>query len=113
MKLAFHALCLTYFRLRASESVQYFQFDQSGNMFVFGPGAGFSGPSLKVEPGFEMSETSQENLFQSHLNESAQGETSEVSAVKCEVSSEKSQGISNSTGIKRFLAINISCLECS
>ena len=25
-------------------------------MYVYGPGSGFSGPSVKVEPGFEMSE---------------------------------------------------------
>ena len=43
-------------RLIASESVQYFQFDVKGNMYVYGPGSGFSGPSVKVEPGFEMSE---------------------------------------------------------
>ena len=32
--------------------VQYFQFDKDGNMFVFEPGSGFSGPAMKVEPGF-------------------------------------------------------------
>ena len=42
--------------MAASESVQYFQFDQDGNMYVFRPGSGFSGPSVKVEPGFEMAE---------------------------------------------------------
>ena len=40
----------------ASESVQYFQFDQDGNMYMFRPGSGFTGPSVKVEPGFEMAE---------------------------------------------------------
>ena len=44
------------FSLVASESVQYFQFDKGGNMFVFEPGSGMSGPSLKVEPGFELHE---------------------------------------------------------
>ena len=34
-----------------SEDVQYFQFDQSGNMYVFEPGAGFSGVCKKVSPG--------------------------------------------------------------
>ena len=43
-------------RLRASQDVQYFQFDEFGNMFVFQPGSGFSGPSVKVQPGFEMHE---------------------------------------------------------
>ena len=37
--------------LAAPESVQYFQFDSEGNMFVFEPGAGCSGPSRLVEPG--------------------------------------------------------------
>ena len=45
-----------FFRLVASELVQYFQFDQNGNMFVFRLGSGFSGPSVKVEPGFDMQE---------------------------------------------------------
>ena len=39
------------FRLIASESVQYFQFDKEGNMYVFAPGAGFSGESKIVRPG--------------------------------------------------------------
>ena len=34
-----------------SEDVQYFQFDCSGNMYVFKPGAGMSGIAQKVEPG--------------------------------------------------------------
>ena len=42
--------------MHASESVQYFQFDQEGNMFVFEPGSGFSGPSVKVQAGFEFHE---------------------------------------------------------
>ena len=37
-----------------TESVQYFQFDKEGNMYVFEPGAGFSGESVWVEPGFEV-----------------------------------------------------------
>ena len=45
--------------MAASESIQYFQFDSTGNLFVFEPGAGCSGPCVKVEPGFEMSEISQ------------------------------------------------------
>ena len=51
------------FRLRSSGSVQYFQFDESGNMFVFKPGSGFSGPCVKVEPGIEIVDTMQESLF--------------------------------------------------
>ena len=34
-----------------SESVQYFQFDKEGNMFVFPPGSGFSGKPRLVKPG--------------------------------------------------------------
>ena len=52
-----------YFSLKCSEDVQYFQFDKDGNMFVFKPGSGFSGPSVKVEPGFEIGECTQYSLF--------------------------------------------------
>ena len=38
--------------------MQYFQFDSSGNMYVYEPGSGFSGPSVKVNPGFELAEVS-------------------------------------------------------
>ena len=55
----------------ASEDVQYFQFDEQGNMFVFQPGAGFTGPSLKVQPGFDMKEVT---------------ELSQKLSVSCEVS---------------------------
>ena len=63
-----NVLCFIFlllFRLRASESVQYFQFDTNGDMYVYGPGSGFSGPCLKVEAGFEMGEASGESLFNS------------------------------------------------
>ena len=43
--------------------MQYFQFDSEGNMYIFQPGSGFSGPSVKVEAGFEMEKYSQEDLF--------------------------------------------------
>ena len=46
-------------RLAASEDVEYFQFDQDANMFVYQPGSGFSGPSVKVEPGFDVNEVKQ------------------------------------------------------
>ena len=42
-----------------SESVQYFQFNAEGNLFVYEPGAGFSGNCVRVEPGFEMHDVSQ------------------------------------------------------
>ena len=47
--------------------MQYFQFDSSGNMFIFAPGSGFSGPAVKVEPGFELSEV--QNVTQSLVHE--------------------------------------------
>ena len=37
-----------------SESVQYFQFDSEGNMFVYPAGAGFSGEPHLVRPGDEI-----------------------------------------------------------
>ena len=40
-----------YYRLVCLEDVQYFQFDEQGNMFVYQPGAGFSGICKKVAPG--------------------------------------------------------------
>ena len=38
----------------ASESVQFFQFDQQGNMYVFEPGAGCTGNATLVKPGDEL-----------------------------------------------------------
>ena len=34
--------------------MQYFQFDKDGNMFVFEPGAGFSGNCQVVKPGEDL-----------------------------------------------------------
>ena len=39
----------------ASEDVQYFKFDSEGNMFVYEPGARFSGDCHLVSPGDELS----------------------------------------------------------
>ena len=36
-------------------------------MFIFAPGSGFSGPAVKVEPGFELSEV--QNVTQSLVHE--------------------------------------------
>ena len=36
-----------------SESVQYFQFNNEGNMYIFEPGAGFTGECKWVDVGFE------------------------------------------------------------
>ena len=37
-----------------SETTQFFQFDQEGNMYVFAPGAGCTGPTRLVKPGDEL-----------------------------------------------------------
>ena len=37
-----------------SESTQFFQFDSHGNMYIFAPGAGCTGPTKLVRPGDEM-----------------------------------------------------------
>ena len=79
-----------------SEDVQYFQFDSQGNMFVFKPGSGFSGPSVKVEPGFEMCEVTQ--LTQS-LSQSV-----EVSQLSAEISSLEINTLS-STPVKRSIFV--------
>ena len=31
-----------------SKDVQYFQLDEQGNMFVYKPASGFSGPAIKL-----------------------------------------------------------------
>ena len=65
--------------MAASEDVQYFQFDESGNIFVFKPGSGFSGPCVKVDLGFEMHEVTEltqnlsvtENVIEALVTETA------------------------------------------
>ena len=42
------------FRLKASEPVQYFQFDSDGNMYIFPPGSGCTGEPTLVKPGDEL-----------------------------------------------------------
>ena len=46
-------------RFTASESVQFFQFDSEGNMYMFAPGAGCTGVIKLVQPGDEMIFTGQ------------------------------------------------------
>ena len=46
-----------YCSLYKSEEVQYFQFDSSGNMYVFEPGAGMSGIAKIVKPGDDFNAT--------------------------------------------------------
>ena len=48
-----YGICL--FRMTESEAMQFFQFDQEGNMYVFAPGAGCTGPTHLVRPGDELS----------------------------------------------------------
>ena len=55
----FLKLVKLYNRLACLESVQYFQFDSDRNLFVYEPGAGFSGNCVRVEPGFDLNEISQ------------------------------------------------------
>ena len=43
--------------------MQYFQFDNSGDMFVYEPGAGFSGFCKRVECGFEWESISSESIW--------------------------------------------------
>ena len=40
--------------MHASETVQYFQFDSEGNMFIFSAGSGINGVPKMVKPGDEM-----------------------------------------------------------
>ena len=50
----FVVISIITFKVKATESVQYFQFDKDGNMFVFAPGAGCSGEAALVQPGDEL-----------------------------------------------------------
>ena len=43
-----------HFRLCASETGQYFQFNEHGNMYMYEPGAGFTGKYTMVKPGDEL-----------------------------------------------------------
>ena len=42
------------FSMSEPETTQFFQFDQEGNMYVFAPGAGCTGPTRLVKPGDEL-----------------------------------------------------------
>ena len=58
------------YRLVQSEDVQYFRFDENGDLFIYETGSGFSGPSFKVEQGFEINEVMQNydmNVMKSEL----------------------------------------------
>ena len=57
-----------FFRLKASESVQFFQFDQAGNMYIFPAGSGCTGVPKLVKPGDAMiftDDSKKREIFQS------------------------------------------------
>ena len=87
-------LILFLFRLRASEDVQYFKFDEFGNMFVYGAGSGFSGPSVKVEPGFQMDEVVKMTQNLSMSSQISNGSSFKSSVEFSQVSSVVSTGTS-------------------
>ena len=75
------------FRLAAPEDVQYFKFDQQGNMFVYAPGAGFSGKCELVRPGDELKmHSSTNNSFKVDLS---QGMHSALSTQRSDVKFEE------------------------
>ena len=49
-------------RLNTVNSIQYFQFDEEGNMFMFPPGSGCSGVPKMVRPGDELFDVKIESL---------------------------------------------------
>ena len=51
-------------RLASPEDVQFFQFDQEGNMYVFPPGSGCTGIPRLVQPGEELIFSNSEELSQ-------------------------------------------------
>ena len=94
------------FSLEHSGDVQYFQFDSTGNMFVFEPGAGFSGPSLKIEPGFQDEDTQKLDFSQVNVTPCSQKDA------KCDVTACSQNVISGSFDksqekTKRYLFITI------
>ena len=94
-------------RLACSEGVQYFQFDSQGNLYVFEPGVGCSGPCVKVEPGFEMKEISQISTF----SNASVNMASEISEVTSSVTkNEKCSSVSNDTAAKRFVVFYMNIL---
>ena len=77
--------------LEKSGDVQYFQFDSTGNMYVFEPGAGFSGRSVKIEPGFELEET--QNIEFSEVNVTASCEIKNAEHVVSTVQNENPSSV--------------------
>ena len=54
------------FRLKATKPVQYFQFDKDGNIYIYAPGAGFSGNCTLVRPGNEL-HTAESSTFETQV----------------------------------------------
>ena len=46
------------------ETVQFFQFDSDGNMFMFPPGSGCSGQPILVRPGEELFQPNKSQFYQ-------------------------------------------------
>ena len=82
-----------FFRLAQVESVQFFQFDQEGNMYVFAPGAGCSGDAKLVRPGDEM-------IFNGKIEETLDGNSDGFDA-SC-VKSETGHVYSGSSRVRSF-----------
>ena len=73
--------------MSAPETVQYFQFDSDGNMFIFAPGSGCSGPTKLAKPGDELIFSS---TYQPH-------EWTSETSVKEEAAMEDREGALSST----------------
>ena len=98
-------------RMVKSEDVQYFTFDEHGELFVCQPGSGFSGPSYKVEQGFEMNEITQNyqgNVLESQVSSNA----SSTESILLLQGTVKSENETKSAGVKRLHFINISIWNC-
>ena len=76
-------------RIAALESVQFFQFDKDGNMYVFEPGAGCTGEAKLVKPGDEMifTNTSGNEVVSSACSSSVLSNSSDVKAHSLGISS--------------------------
>ena len=66
-----------------SESVQYFQFDEQGNMFVFAPGAGMTGNVTLVRPGDDLIFSSVESVNETQLQLASQSTVTLASDTQC------------------------------
>ena len=71
-------------------------------MFIFRPGSGFTGPAVRVEPGFEMEKYSQEDLFDSSV---LSGEGNMENSQNVVASTYSSRNIAGSTQGKRYLFV--------